>query len=53
MAELEIRYEDLDDIISADSNPKDHDLGVLYQSMKNNINHNSFLIGVNWLPRDI
>jgi len=34
MAELEIRYEDLDDIISADSNPKDHDLGVLYQSMK-------------------
>ena len=34
MAELEIRYEYLDDIISADSNPKDHDLGVLYQSMK-------------------
>ena len=34
MAELEIRYEDLDDIIGADSNPKDHDLGVLYQSMK-------------------
>lgn len=31
---LELRYEDLDDIIQADNNPKDHDLGVLYQSMK-------------------
>lgn len=34
MKELSIKYENLDDIISADSNPKDHDLGVLYQSMK-------------------
>ena len=34
MDSLEIRYEDLDDIVSADNNPKDHDLGVLYQSMK-------------------
>jgi hypothetical protein len=31
---LEIKYENLDDIVSADNNPKDHDLGVLYQSMK-------------------
>ena len=34
MTELSIKYENLDDIISADNNPKDHDLGVLYQSMK-------------------
>ena len=34
MDSLEIRYEDLDDIVSADNNPKDHDLGVLYQSMQ-------------------
>jgi len=34
MDSLEIRYEDLDDIIGADNNPKDHDLGVLYQSMQ-------------------
>ena len=34
MKELSIKYENLDDIISADNNPKDHDLGVLYQSMK-------------------
>ena len=33
MTELSIKYENLDDIIS-DNNPKDHDLGVLYQSMK-------------------
>ena len=31
---LELKYENLDDIIGADNNPKDHDLGVLYQSMK-------------------
>ena len=34
MDSLEIRYEDLDDIVGADNNPKDHDLGVLYQSMQ-------------------
>ena len=34
MTELSIKYENLDDIISTDNNPKDHDLGVLYQSMK-------------------
>ena len=34
MDSFEIRYEDLDDIVSADNNPKDHDLGVLYQSMQ-------------------
>lgn len=31
---LEIEYINLDDIIEADENPKDHDLGVLYESMK-------------------
>tara|TARA_R100000329_G_scaffold139840_1_gene121860 strand:+ start:1622 stop:2290 length:669 start_codon:yes stop_codon:yes gene_type:complete len=31
---ISIKYENLDDIIQADTNPKDHDLGVLYQSMK-------------------
>lgn len=31
---LELRYEDLDDIVQADNNPKDHDLGVLYTSMQ-------------------
>lgn len=34
MDELRIQYEDLDDIVGADNNPKDHDLGVLYQSMQ-------------------
>ncbi len=34
MDELKIQYEDLDDIVGADNNPKDHDLGVLYQSMQ-------------------
>jgi len=31
---IEIEYIDLDDIIEADSNPKDHDIGVIYQSIK-------------------
>ena len=31
---ISVKYENLDDIIQADTNPKDHDLGVLYQSMK-------------------
>ena len=31
---ISVEYINLDDIIEADSNPKDHDLGVLYQSMK-------------------
>ncbi len=31
---IEIEYINLDDIIEADENPKDHDLGVLYESMK-------------------
>ena len=31
---ISIKYENLDDIIQADTNPKDHDLGVLYQSMQ-------------------
>lgn len=31
---IEIEYIDLDDIIEADDNPKDHDIGVIYQSIK-------------------
>ena len=31
---ISVEYINLDDIVEADSNPKDHDLGVLYQSMK-------------------
>jgi hypothetical protein len=31
---IEIEYIDLDDVIEADSNPKDHDIGVIYQSIK-------------------
>ena len=31
---INVEYQNLDDIVEADSNPKDHDLGVLYQSMK-------------------
>ena len=31
---ISVDYINLDDIVEADSNPKDHDLGVLYQSMK-------------------
>tara|TARA_B100000902_G_scaffold330551_1_gene327562 strand:- start:3607 stop:4275 length:669 start_codon:yes stop_codon:yes gene_type:complete len=31
---ISVEYINLDDIIEADNNPKDHDLGVLYQSMK-------------------
>ncbi len=30
---LEVQYIDLDEIIEADNNPKDHDLGVIYQSI--------------------
>ena len=30
---LEVKYIDLDEIIEADNNPKDHDLGVIYQSI--------------------
>ena len=30
---LEVIYIDLDEIIEADNNPKDHDLGVIYQSI--------------------
>lgn len=31
---ISVEYINLDDIIQADNNPKDHDLGALYQSMK-------------------
>tara|TARA_B100000029_G_scaffold492004_1_gene552801 strand:+ start:7695 stop:8363 length:669 start_codon:yes stop_codon:yes gene_type:complete len=31
---ISIKYENLDDIVQADDNPKDHDLGVIYQSMQ-------------------
>ena len=31
---ISVEYINLDDIVEADSNPKDHDLGVLYQSMQ-------------------
>ena len=31
---IKIEYIDLDDVIEADSNPKDHDLGVIYESIK-------------------
>ena len=31
---IEIEYMDLDDIVEADNNPKDHDLGVIYNSIK-------------------
>lgn len=31
---ISVEYVDLNDIIQADNNPKDHDLGALYQSMK-------------------
>ena len=30
---LEVQYIDLEEIIEADNNPKDHDLGVIYQSI--------------------
>ena len=31
---INIEYQNLDDIIEADDNPKDHDLGVIYTSIK-------------------
>ena len=31
---ISVEYINLNDIVEADSNPKDHDLGVLYQSMQ-------------------
>ena len=33
MSEITVEYIDLDTIVEADTNPKDHDLGVIYQSI--------------------
>ena len=33
MSEITVEYLDLDTIVEADTNPKDHDLGVIYQSI--------------------